>query len=202
MRARLPFYDLAIVGGGPAGLAAAVYGASEGLRTVLLEQGAPGGQAGTSSRIENYLGFPSGISGEDLARRADAQARRFGAEVLRQEVVGLRREDPYRLVRLADGSEVSSYAVVLPKGVPVRRLEVPGIEPLLGAGVFYGAALTEAATYRGQDVGVLGAGNSAGQGALFFSLYARQVTLITRGQSLAKSMSRYLIDRITAAPNI
>jgi thioredoxin reductase (NADPH) len=201
-RARLPFYDLAIVGGGPAGLAAAVYGASEGLRTVLLEQSAPGGQAGTSSRIENYLGFPSGISGEDLARRADAQARRFGAEVLRQQVVGLRGEDPYRFVRLADGSEVSSYAVILAMGVSVRRLEVPGIEPLLGAGVYYGAALTEAATYRGQDVGILGAGNSAGQGALFFSGYARRVTLLLRGESLAKSMSRYLIDRITAAPNI
>jgi thioredoxin reductase (NADPH) len=202
MRARQPFYDLAIVGGGPAGLAAAVYGASEGLRTVLLERSAPGGQAGTSSRIENYLGFPSGISGADLARRADAQARRFGAEVLRQEVVGLRREDPYRFVRLADGSEVSSYSVVLAMGVSVRRLEVPGIEALLGAGIYYGAALTEAATYRGQDIGILGAGNSAGQGALFFSGYARRVTLLIRGDSLAKSMSRYLIDRISAAPNI
>ena len=201
-RARLPFYDLAIVGGGPAGLAAAVYGASEGLRTVLVEQSAPGGQAGTSSRIENYLGFPSGISGADLARRAATQARRFGAEVLAQEVVGARRDDPYRVLQFADGTEVSCYAIVLATGVSWRTLEVPGIEPLLGIGVYYGAAMTEAATYRGQDVCVVGAGNSAGQGALFFSRYARRVTLLARGEDLGKSMSRYLADRVAATPNI
>ncbi len=179
-KARLPFYDLLIVGGGPAGLAAAVYGASEGLRTVLVEQSAPGGQAGTSSRIENYLGFPSGVSGADLARRATTQARRFGAEVIAQEVVGLRREDPYRVVRLADGTDLSCYAVVLATGVSVRMLEVPGVEALLGIGVYYGAAMTEAATYRGQDICIVGAGNSAGQGALFFSRYARRVTMLVR----------------------
>jgi len=201
-RALLPFYDLAIVGGGPAGLAAAVYAASEGLRTVLIEQSAPGGQAGTSSKIENYLGFPSGISGADLARRAAAQARRFGAEVIAQEAVSVRREDPYRVVRLADGTDLSCKAVVLAMGVSVRMLDVPGVEALLGIGVYYGAAMTEAATYRAQDVCIVGAGNSAGQGALFFSRYARRVTMLVRGASLAASMSRYLIDRIAATPNI
>jgi len=201
-QAKLPFYDMAIIGGGPAGLAAAVYGASEGLRTVLVEQSAPGGQAGTSSRIENYLGFPSGVSGGDLARRAATQARRFGAEVLSQEMVALRREDPYRIVRLGDGTEISCYAVILATGVSVRMLQVPGVESLLGIGVYYGAAMTEAATYRGQDVCIVGAGNSAGQGALFFSRYARRVTLLVRGESLGKSMSRYLVDRIAATPNI
>jgi thioredoxin reductase (NADPH) len=201
-RARLPFYDLVIVGGGPAGLAAAVYGASEGLRTLLVEHNAPGGQAGTSSQIENYLGFPSGVSGADLARRALTQARRFGAEVLAQEVVALRREDPYRIVRLADGTDVSCYAVVLVTGVSVRTLEVPGIEALLGIGVYYGAAMTEAATYRGRDVCVLGAGNSVGQGALFFSRYARKVTVLVRGKSLSQSMSQYLVDRIAATSTI
>jgi len=201
-RARLPFYDLAIVGAGPAGLAAALYGSSEGLRTILLEQNAPGGQAGTSSLIENYLGFPAGVSGEDLARRAATQARRFGAEMLIEEVASLRREDPYRFLRLADGSELSCKAVVLTTGVAWRKLDVPGIESLLGVGVYYGAAKTEAATYRGQDVCVVGAGNSAGQGALFFSRTARRVTLLVRSESLGKSMSRYLIDRIAATPNI
>ena len=201
-RALLPFYDLAFVGGGPAGLAAAVYAASEGLRTVLVEESAPGGQAGTSSRIENYLGFPSGVSGSDLARRATTQARRFGAEVIAQEAVALRREDPYRVVRLADGSDLSCKAVVLAPGVSVRMLEAPGVEPLLGIGVYYGAAMTEAATYRAQDVCIVGAGNSAGQGALFFSRYARRVTMLVRGPSLDVSMSRYLIDRIAATPNI
>ncbi len=201
-RARLPFYDLVIVGGGPAGLAAAVYGASEGLRTLLVEHNAPGGQAGTSSQIENYLGFPSGVSGADLARRALTQARRFGAEVLAQEVLALRREDPYRIVRLADGTDVSCYAVVLATGVSVRTLEAPGIEALLGIGVYYGAAMTEAATYREKDVCVLGAGNSAAQGALFFSRFMRHVALLVRGKSLGQSMSKYLVDRIEATPNI
>ncbi|HJW14752.1 MAG TPA: FAD-dependent oxidoreductase [Thermoanaerobaculia bacterium] len=201
-KARLPFYDLVIVGAGPAGLAAAVYGASEGLRTLLLEQSAPGGQAGTSSRIENYLGFPSGVSGADLARRAATQARRFGAEVLAQEAVSVRREDPYRIVRLADGTDISCYSVILATGVSVRPLQVPGMESLLGIGVYYGAAMTEAATYRGQDVCIVGAGNSAGQGALFFSRYARRVTLLVRGEPFGRSMSRYLVDRIAATPNI
>jgi len=201
-RGRLPFYDLAIMGGGPAGLAAAVYGASEGLRTVLIEQSAPGGQAGTSSKIENYLGFPGGVAGADLARRAATQARRFGAEVLAQEVVGLKRQDPYRVLQLADGTELSCYAVVVATGVALKTLDVPGIESLLGIGVYYGAAMSEAATYRGQDVCVLGAGNSAGQGALFFSRYARRVTMLVRADSLKKTMSHYLIDRIGATPNI
>jgi thioredoxin reductase (NADPH) len=201
-RARRPFYDLVIVGAGPAGLAAAVYGASEGLRTLLVEHRAPGGQAGTSSLIENYLGFPSGVSGADLARRAATQARRFGAEILTQEVVAVRREDPYRIVRLADGTDISCYAVILATGVSVRTLDVPDMASLMGIGVYYGAAMTEAATYRGQDVCIVGAGNSAGQGALFFSRYARRVTLLVRGESPGKSMSRYLQDRIAATPNI
>jgi thioredoxin reductase (NADPH) len=198
-----PFYDLVIVGGGPAGLAAAVYGASEGLGTLIVEQAAPGGQAGTSSRIENYLGFPAGVSGADLARRASTQALRFGAELLSaQQVVSLRREDPYRVVGLADGTEVSCYALVMAQGVSVRQLDVPGMTPLIGCGVFYGAAMTEAATYRGRPVVVVGGANSAGQGALFFSRYASQVTMLVRASSLAKGMSQYLIERIAAAPNI
>jgi thioredoxin reductase (NADPH) len=202
-RADQPFYDLVIIGGGPAGLANAVYGASEGLRTLLVEHSAPGGQAGTSSRIENYLGFPSGVSGADLAQRATAQARRFGAEILTgQEVTAVCRKDPYRLIRLADGSEVSAYAVLLATGMAVQTLDVPGVESLVGAGVYYGAAMTEAATYRGQDVAVVGGANSAGQGALFFSRYARSVTMIVRSRGLETSMSQYLIDRINATSNI
>ncbi|PVG81049.1 fused response regulator/thioredoxin-disulfide reductase [Nocardioides gansuensis] len=198
-----PFYDLVIVGGGPAGLAAAVYAASEGLATLMVEQEAPGGQAGTSSQIENYLGFPAGVSGADLARRATAQAKRFGAELLSaQEVTAIRRDDPYRVVRLGNGTEVSSYAVILAQGVSVRTLQVPGVETLTGRGVFYGAAMTEAATYRGRHVCVMGGANSAGQGALFFSRYASRVTMLVRADSLHKSMSRYLIDRIEAASNI
>lgn len=201
--ATMPFYDLIVVGGGPAGLANAVYGASEGLRTLLIEQKATGGQAGTSSRIENYLGFPSGITGGDLAQRATAQARRFGVEILTaQEVVGLRRNDPYRIVRMADGSEVSAKAVVLATGMSVRMLEVPGIEPLLGAGVYYGAALSEAAAYRDADICVVGGANSAGQGALFFARYARKVTMLVRAGGLRPSMSHYLAARIETTPNI
>jgi thioredoxin reductase (NADPH) len=198
-----PFYDLVIVGGGPAGLAAAVYAASEGLATLMVEQDAPGGQAGTSSQIENYLGFPSGVSGADLARRATAQAKRFGAELLSaQQVTAIRRGDPYRVVRLSNGSEVSSYAVILAQGVSVRRLQAPGLDRLTGCGVFYGAAMTEAATYRGRPVCVVGGANSAGQGALFFSRYASRVTMLVRSDSLGKSMSQYLVDRIEAAENI
>ena len=202
-RASRPFYDLIVIGGGPAGLANGVYGASEGLRTLLIEQSAPGGQAGTSSRIENYLGFPSGITGSDLAQRATAQARRFGAELLTaQEVVGLRRDDPYRIVRLASGEEVSGYAVLLATGMSVRMLDVPGVEPLVGAGVYYGAAMTEAATYRGRDVCIVGGANSAGQGAMFFARYARKVTMLVHGKGLGPSMSQYLADRVAATPNI
>ena len=202
-RATRPFYDVVIIGGGPAGLACAVYAASEGLGTLLVEQSAPGGQAGTSSMIENYLGFPSGVTGADLAQRATAQARRFGAELLTaQEVVGVRREDPYRIVRFANGNEVSAYAVVVATGMAVRMLDVPGIVPLLGIGVYYGAAMTEVALYRGQDVTVVGGANSAGQGALFFSRSARKVSMLVRARDLGAAMSRYLVDRITAAENI
>jgi thioredoxin reductase (NADPH) len=198
-----PFYDLVIVGAGPAGLAGAVYGTSEGLKTLLVEQHAPGGQAGTSSRIENYLGFPSGVTGADLAQRAVAQARRFGTEILSaQEVKNVRAESPYRILTFADGSEVSAYAVLIATGMAVRKLEVPGIDGLVGAGVYYGAAMTEAAAYRGQDVCVIGGANSAGQGALFFSRYARRVTMLVRAASLGAGMSQYLVDRIEAAPNI
>ena len=202
-RARQPFYDLIVVGGGPAGLAAAVYGASEGLRTILVERSAPGGQAGTSSKIENYLGFPSGVSGADLARRAADQAKRFGAEILTvQEAVQIKREDPYRKVVLSDGSELAGYAVLIAPGMEVRRLETAGVNELLGAGVYYGAALTEAATYRGQDVCIVGGANSAGQGAMFFSRHARKVSLLVRGPDLGAAMSRYLVDRIAETPNV
>src|SRR5499427_3106078 len=202
-RARQPFYDLIVVGGGPAGLAAAVYGASEGLRTILVERSAPGGQAGSSSKIENYLGFPSGIRGDDLARRAADQAKRFKAEILTpQEVVQIRRDDPYRKVVLSDGSELAGYAVLIAPGMEVRRLETEGVNELLGAGVYYGAALTEAATYRGQDVCIVGGANSAGQGAMFFSRHARKVTLLVRGPDLGAAMSRYLVDRIVETPNV
>ena len=188
-----PFYDLVVVGGGPAGLAGAVCAASEGLRTVLIERGTPGGQAGTSSRIENYLGFPSGISGGDLARRASIQAQRFGAEILAaQEVVDIRRNDPYRTVKLADGSELSCYAVLFAAGMEVRHLDVPGVPPLVGAGIYYGTALSEVAMYRGCDIFVVGGGNSAGQGAMFYSRYARKVTLLVRGKNL-DAMSQYLV---------
>jgi thioredoxin reductase (NADPH) len=198
-----PFYDVAIIGGGPAGLANAVYAASEGLRAVLIEQAAPGGQAGTSSFIENYLGFPAGVTGADLAQRAAAQAKRFGAEMMVGRVVtGARREDPYRIVTLDNGQEISCHALVLATGMAVRELEVPGAAAFSGAGVYYGAAMSEAAMYRGQDVAVVGGANSAGQGALFFSRYARTVTILVRRPSLSPWMSRYLVDRIEATPNI
>jgi len=201
--AKRPFYDVTIVGGGPAGLASAVYAASEGLRTLLVEQNAPGGQAGSSAMIENYLGFPAGVTGADLARRAAAQARRFGAELLvGHSVVGVRRDDPYRIVQLSNGSEVSCHALVIATGMAVRELEVAGVDGLVGRGVYYGAAMTEAALYKGQHVAVVGGANSAGQGALFFSRYAGRVTMLVRAADLASSMSQYLVDRIAAAPNI
>jgi len=202
-QATRPFYDVVVVGGGPAGLANAVYAASEGLRTVLIASHATGAQAGTSSLIENYLGFPSGVTGADLATRATTQARRFGAELLTaQTVIGVRREDPYRIVLLSDGTELTTYCVVIATGMSARTLEAPGIEPLQGVGVYYGAAMTEAARYRGKDICVVGGANSAGQGALFFSRYVRHLYMLVRARDLTASMSRYLIDRIEAAPNI
>jgi len=202
-QARKPFYDLIVIGGGPAGLAAAVYGASEGLRTILVERSAPGGQAGTSSNIENYLGFPGGVTGADLARRAATQARRFGAEIITaQEALVIRREDPYRTVIMSDGAELTGYAVLIAPGMEVRRLEAQGVDELVGAGVYYGAALTEAATVRGKDVIVVGGANSAGQAAMFFSRHARKVTILVRGPQLSAGMSRYLVDRITETPNV
>jgi thioredoxin reductase (NADPH) len=196
-------YDVAVVGAGPAGLAAAVYGASEGLRTVLIEREAPGGQAGTSSRIENYLGFPAGLSGADLARRAVAQAARFGVEIVApQEVASLRAEGPTRLVTLGDGAELASHSLIVATGVSYRRLDAPGIERLTGAGVYYGAAMTEAISCRDEAVYIVGGANSAGQAAMHLSKYASRVTLLARGDSLAASMSNYLVKEIEAASNI
>ena len=202
-QATQPFYDLIIVGAGPAGLAGAVYGASEGLRTLLIDKETTGGQAGTSSRIENYLGFPNGLSGADLARRATAQATRLGAEILTaREVTQIRVDDPYRFVQLADGTELSCKALMIATGASLRTLDIPGIEALTGAGVYYGAALTEAAHYKGKPMFVVGGANSAGQGAMFFSRYASKVTMLVRGSSLQKDMSHYLIDQINGTENI
>jgi thioredoxin reductase (NADPH) len=202
-QAQRPFYDLIVVGAGPAGLAAAVYGASEGLTTMAIEREAPGGQAGSSSRIENYLGFPVGLSGGDLARRAVTQAKRFGVEILTpQEVIGVKIEHPYRVVRLADGSEVNCHALLIATGVSYRQLDVPGIEKVRGAGVYYGAAMTEALSCSGETVYVVGGANSAGQAAMYFSKYAEKVVMLVRSESLAKSMSKYLIDQIDATENI
>src|SRR4051812_10897471 len=196
-------YDLVIVGGGPAGLAAAVYGASEGLSTVMVEREAPGGQPGTSSRIENYLGFPPGLSGSDLARRATDQARRLGAELLTvQDAVGLEVEGTGRVVRLSGGGALSANTVLIASGVSYRKLETPGFEELTGAGVYYGAALTEARSCANQRVVIIGGANSAGQAAVYFSNWAGKVTMLVRADSLAKSMSNYLIEQIAELPNI
>ena len=198
-----PFYDLIIIGGGPAGLAAAVYGASEGLRTVMVEAEAPGGQAGTSSRIENYLGFPSGVSGGDLARRAATQATRLGAEILAATTVtDVKTEDNVKVVTLDNGAQLRSHALLIASGMSLRKLSVPGYEQYEGAGVYYGAALSEAATYRDKPVFVIGGANSAGQAAMLFSKYASQVTMVVRGESLALKMSQYLIDQIEGTDNI
>src|ERR1017187_7777179 len=202
-RAQTSFYDLAIVGGGPAGLAAAVYGASEGLHTVMIEREAPGGQAGMSSRIENYLGFPAGLSGGDLARRAVTQAQRFGVEILSpQEAVGVRTEGSYRIIKMADGNEISCHALMIASGVQWRRLEAPGIDRLQGAGVYYGGGATEALSCKGEDVYVIGGANSAGQAAMNFAKYAERVVMVVRGSSLASTMSQYLIDQIKETSNI
>ena len=202
-RAQTDFYDLAIIGGGPAGLAAAVYGASEGLHTVMIEREAPGGQAGMSSRIENYLGFPAGLSGGDLARRAVVQAQRFGVEILAPlEATGVRIEGPYRIIQLADGNEISCHALMVSTGVQWRRLEAPGIDRLQGAGVYYGGGASEALSCRGETVYVVGGANSAGQAAMGFSKYAERVVMLVRGDSLASTMSQYLIDQIKTTPNI
>src|ERR1700722_3885134 len=201
-RAQTNFYDLAIVGGGPAGLAAAVYGASEGLHTVMIEREAPGGQAGMSSRIENYLGFPMGLSGGDLARRAVVQAQRFGVEILSpQEAVGVRTEGSYRMIKFADGNEISCHALMIASGVQWRRLNAPGIDRLQGAGIYYGGGATEALSCKGEVVYVVGGANSAGQAAMNFARYAERVIILVRGDSLASTMSRYLIDQIQETPN-
>ena len=196
-------YDLVVVGAGPAGLAAGVYGASEGLATLVVERTAPGGQAGTSSRIENYLGFPSGLSGADLTMRASQQAARFGAEILTpKEVGGVRRRDPYLLVDFADGSEVTTSALLVASGVDYRTLDVPGVAGLTGAGIYYSAGRAEALEHAGGAVFVVGGGNSAGQGAMFLSTFATRVTLLVRDDTLASTMSRYLVDQLEATDNI
>jgi thioredoxin reductase (NADPH) len=201
-RAQTDFYDLAIIGGGPAGLAAAVYGASEGLHTVMIEREAPGGQAGMSSRIENYLGFPAGLSGGDLARRAMVQAQRFGVEILSQEAVCVRTEGPYRIIKFADNNEISCHALMIATGVQWRRLEAPGVDRLQGAGVYYGGGATEALSCKGEIVYVVGGANSAGQAAMNFAKYAERVVILVRGSSLASTMSQYLIDQIKETSNI
>ncbi len=202
-RAQTDFYDLAIVGGGPAGLAAAVYGASEGLKTLMVEKEAPGGQAGMSSRIENYLGFPAGLSGNDLARRAVVQAQRFGVEILSPlEAVGVRIEGSYRIIKLADGNEISCHALMISTGVQWRKLEAEGVARLQGAGVYYGGGATEALSCAGEIVYVVGGANSAGQAAMNFAKYAERVVILVRGDSLAATMSQYLIDQIKETSNI
>ncbi len=202
VQAAQQFYDLVVVGAGPAGLAASVYGASEGLRTLVIEPVAPGGQAGSSSRIENYLGFPSGLTGAELARRAHTQATRFGAEFVTQRAIGLRIDGQYRFVQLADGREVSTHVVLLASGVQYRKLDIPGARRLTGRGVYYGAALVEAVACKDEEVFVVGGANSAGQAALHFAKFACKVTMLVRGEGLAATMSKYLIDEIEQTSNI
>src|SRR5213595_141137 len=202
-KAEFPFYDLVVVGAGPAGLAAAVYGAADGLHTLLVEREAPGGQAGRSSRIENYLGFPMGLSGNDLARRAVAQAKRFGVEILTpQEVSTVRLEGPSRVLKVSDGGEVGCRAVLITSGIAFRKLDVPGLEKFSGAGVYYYAPMSEAFSYRDGDIYIVGGANSAGQAAMYFSKFARQVTMLVRGNSLSDTMSQYLENQIAATKNI
>jgi thioredoxin reductase (NADPH) len=202
-RAETEFYDLVITGAGPAGLAAAVYGASEGLKTLMIEREAPGGQAGLSSRIENYLGFHQGISGSELTRRAVLQAQRFQVEILApQEVEALRVDGPYRYLKLSNGTEVWCHALVIATGLQWRKLDIPGMDRLQGAGVYYGAGIVEARSCKDEDVYVVGGANSAGQAAVHFSGYARRVVMLVRGESLAATMSQYLIDEIGRTANI
>ena len=197
------FYDLIVIGGGPAGLGAAVYGASEGLRTVLVERTATGGQAGQSSRIENYLGFPDGVSGAQLTDRARRQAAKFGAEVLTtRDVIGLEVNGSARGVRFADGTAIDAHTVILATGVSYRQLAAPGLDEMTGRGVYYGSALTEAAACSGQDVYIVGGANSAGQAAIYLARGARSVTILVRGASLQRSMSYYLVQQIEDVPNI
>ncbi len=202
VQAAQAFYDIIVVGAGPAGLAAAVYGASEGLRTLVIEPMAPGGQAGSSSRIENYLGFPSGLTGAELGRRAHTQATRFGAEFVTQRAIGLRMEGQYRFIQLADGREVSTHVVLLAPGVQYRKLDIPGADRLTGRGVYYGAALVEAVACKDEEVFVVGGANSAGQAALHFAKFACKVTMLVRGDGLSATMSKYLIDEIEQTSNI
>ncbi len=201
-QAQQKFYDVVVVGAGPAGLAAGVYGASEGLRTLIVEPNAPGGQAGSSSKIENYLGFPSGLSGEELAKRAFLQASRLGAEFLLQRVTSLRSENQYLIAEMKDGSEITCHVCLIATGVSYLKLDVPGADRLSGAGVYYGAALTEAMACANEIVYIVGGANSAGQAAMHFARYAAKVHMLVRGDSLQKSMSKYLIDQIEATPNI
>jgi thioredoxin reductase (NADPH) len=202
-KAEFPFYDLVVVGAGPAGLAAAVYGAADGLHTLLVEREAPGGQAGRSSRIENYLGFPVGLSGSDLARRAVAQARRFDVEILApQEARSVRIEGPARVLTLADGMEVGCRALLIATGIAFRKLDVPGLDKLNGAGVYYYAPMSEAFSYQDGDIYIIGGANSAGQAAMYFSKFARKVTMLVRGDSLSETMSKYLENQIAATKNI
>ena len=196
------FYDVVVVGAGPAGLAAGVYGASEGLRTLVVEPDAVGGQAGSSSRIENYLGFPQGISGDELAKRGFIQAQRLGAEFVTQRVMSIDLDNQYRIVKLEDGREVSCSVVLVATGVSWCKLDVPGADELIGAGVYYGAAQSEAAACKDEEVFVVGGANSAGQAAMNFAKYARRVTMLVRGKGLESSMSKYLIDQIAGTPNI
>jgi len=201
-QAQQEFYDVVVVGAGPAGLAAGVYGASEGLRTLVIEAAAPGGQAGSSSKIENYLGFPEGLSGEELAKRAYLQANRLGAEFLTQRVSNIRSENQYRILTLGDGHEVTCHVCLIATGVDYCMLDVPGADKFSGAGVYYGAALTEAMSCKEEAVYIVGGANSAGQAAMHFSRYANHVHMLVRGKSLTSSMSKYLIDQIEATPNI
>jgi len=202
-KAQSDLYDVVIIGAGPSGLAAAVYGGSEGLKTLLIEKHAPGGQAGTSSRIENYLGFPKGLSGAELTRRAVAQATRFGIELLSpQEVTGIETQGQYKTVCLSDGNAVSTKSVIITTGVAYRRLPAPGVDDLAGAGVYYGAATTEANACLDKDVYVIGGGNSAGQGAVYLSKFAKRVHILIRRPDLSATMSSYLIDQINGIENI
>lgn len=201
-QAQQDFYDVVVVGAGPAGLAAGVYGASEGLKTLVVEASAPGGQAGSSSKIENYLGFPEGLSGEELAKRAFLQANRLGAEFMTQRVAGIRTENQYRIIKMEDGKEVTCHVCLIATGVDYCKLDIPGAEKFSGAGVYYGAALTEAMSCREEDVYIVGGANSAGQAAMHFSRYAQKVHMLVRGKSLESSMSKYLIDQIEGTANI